>query len=805
MTTQLMCRFSNKAPEPAIPHPGIESYMRHRGKARYDQFATADGWHRSCLTCGNGKAASDATYHKQCMPWQKGGIMTERTTARYVIDLIEFARQNEQLVQELYAAFAECIPEQRDFWLGISSVEARHVRMMESLIEHARHNMLRMRPESVLTIETVQKTVTHLQMYLDEVRAHGVNPKRAAIIAKEIEEGILEKSFDEQFVAETPDAKELLTRICQETAGHSAAMDNLIVRRDEYSEVVRAKLANQVQIELARTLAQKECLELDTVLVEKFGVPSNALRQSFSKYFHMPEFIPDTEHPPLPEKIRATLDDVYETMKQQLYVPFSAIGTELHIALGHPGDLSLRDDLKARYSEWEPVFHAALSLDVLSTIDKLLNREDVVARRSAAQLIEELVTDTKIPDETKQALEVKDDDSALVKLVHLIIEESHGRRASDIHVEPVLDGDTIIRCRVDGVLHPLMTTPGRYSRAIISRLKIMAGLDISEHRKPQSGKIRFGRWGRLDIELRLEVYPTANEQEDAVLRILASGKARPLEEIGLSPSNLASFQTALEQPYGLILCVGPTGSGKTTTLHSAISHINTPERKILTIEDPVEITQQGIRQVQVNRKAEVTFATALRSFLRSDPDVIMIGEMRDFETAQIALEASLTGHLVFSTLHTNTAPETVTRLLDMGLDPFAFSDALLAVLAQRLTRRLCDACKASIALTEGQLAPLQEAYGVSDFQALLQDVSPKPAQPFGCDACGGCGFRGRVGLHELMVLDDAIREMLMHKTPIQAIRQAAVELGMKTLRQDGVRKVLQGDTTLAEVLSVCIR
>ena len=282
-----------------------------------------------------------------------------------------------------------------------------------------------------------------------------------------------------------------------------------------------------------------------------------------------------------------------------------------------------------------------------------------------------------------------------MRLINSMIAEAHAQGVSDIHVETQPGREKVrIRFRKDGHLKPYLELPHTYRSAVVARLKIMCDLDISERRKPQDGKINFARFAPGHrLELRVATIPTNNGLEDVVLRLLASARPIPMDRLGLSPQNLARLRQAVDRPYGLVLCVGPTGSGKTTTLHSALGHINTPARKIWTAEDPIEITQAGLRQVQVNPKIDWTFAKALRSFLRADPDVIMVGEIRDRETAQMAIEASLTGHLVLSTLHTNSAPETVTRLLDMGMDPFNFGDSLLAVVAQRLVRRLCPHCR----------------------------------------------------------------------------------------------------------------
>jgi len=355
-----------------------------------------------------------------------------------------------------------------------------------------------------------------------------------------------------------------------------------------------------------------------------------------------------------------------------------------------------------------------------------------------------------------------------------------------------------------------------YRNAIIARIKIMCDLDISEKRKPQDGKINFARFSaQHPIELRVATIPTHNGLEDVVMRILASARAIALEDLGLSPRNLQKLREAMERPYGLVLCVGPTGSGKTTTLHSALAHVNTPERKIWTAEDPVEITQPGLRQVQVNPRIDWTFAKALRAFLRADPDVVMVGEIRDGETARMAVEASLTGHLVLSTLHTNSAAETVTRLLDMGMDPFNFGDSLLAVQAQRLVRKLCARCVSCRPATDAEVEELLSDY----LQAFASGLEPPQRSAMqshwlrlhgregrlmtwtcsGCESCGHTGFKGRIGIHELMAMSKELRRLVQARAPAETILAAAQAGGMRTLRQDGIEKVLQGLTTIGEV------
>ena len=411
---------------------------------------------------------------------------------------------------------------------------------------------------------------------------------------------------------------------------------------------------------------------------------------------------------------------------------------------------------------------------------------------------------------------IEQSDNSLVRLLNQMILEAQSQGVSDIHIESQPGRDKVrVRFRRDGALKPYMELPHTYRSALIARIKIMCDLDISEKRKPQDGKITFGKfYPGSKLELRVATIPTTNGLEDAVMRLLASAKPLPLDNIGLSTRNLGLVKGMVERPYGMFLCVGPTGSGKTTTLHSALGFINQPDRKIWTAEDPIEITQQGLRQVQVNPKIELTFARALRAFLRADPDVIMVGEIRDKETAAVAVESSLTGHLVLSTLHTNSAPETVTRLLDMGMDPFNFADALLGVLAQRLVRRICAGCKTSREATPSELEELLGDYrhafapeirpGEDDVLASWRErfgVDGK-LQHFhgpGCDKCGGSGLRGRAGMHELMPVSRDVRRLIQTGARVDELQKTAMSEGMLTLRQDGLEKVLQGVTSLAEV------
>jgi type II secretory ATPase GspE/PulE/Tfp pilus assembly ATPase PilB-like protein len=427
---------------------------------------------------------------------------------------------------------------------------------------------------------------------------------------------------------------------------------------------------------------------------------------------------------------------------------------------------------------------------------------DVIIRALEAETIDESEL------EGDPAEDVADSDSAVVRLVNQIIIDAYRLGASDIHIEPNgHDQNTLVRFRVDGQCSLYQAIPPAFRSPLVARIKIMAHLDISEKRRPQDGKIRFRMSGGL-VELRVATIPTVGGGEDVVMRILAASKPLPIDEMGLSERNLAELQKIIHRPYGLVLCVGPTGSGKTTTLHSALGAINTVGRKIWTAEDPVEITQAGLRQVQVKPKIGFTFAAAMRSFLRADPDVIMIGEMRDEETAGTAIEASLTGHLVLSTLHTNSAPETVTRLLDMGLDPFTFSDALLGVMAQRLARGLCKRCREPVEATEIEYQEIVQGYGETAMRRRLGVTKPEELELWrakGCEACNNTGYKGRLALHELLIATDPIKAAIQRKATVAEIRAVALEEGMTTLLQDGIEKSIAGKTDLKQVLAVCSR
>lgn len=444
--------------------------------------------------------------------------------------------------------------------------------------------------------------------------------------------------------------------------------------------------------------------------------------------------------------------------------------------------------------------------------------------------IDQLLADMDSPLENDasddSALESAAADNELVKFVNKVIIDAYKQKASDIHIEPMPGkAKTGIRFRIDGTLLPYIEVPAQFRQAMVTRLKIMCDLDISEKRKPQDGKIKFKKYGPLDIELRVATIPSAGGVEDVVMRILAAGEPIPLEKLGLTAHNKERLEKTVSKPYGLFYVCGPTGSGKTTTLHSILKFLNTPDTKIWTAEDPVEITQKGLRQVQINKKAGIDFALVMRAFLRADPDIIMVGESRDKETVSMGVEASLTGHMVFSTLHTNSAPESITRLLDMGMDPFNFADALLGILAQRLAKKLCD-CKEAYQPSSQEIKDFIKEYSEElrhtdawksdpggEAQKLLDDWVSRYGKDgqltmyraVGCDKCNQTGYKGRIGLHELMIADDTAKKLIQERARVAELFAAALNSEMHTLKMDGMEKVLMGMTDIKMVRSVCIK
>ncbi len=554
---------------------------------------------------------------------------------------------------------------------------------------------------------------------------------------------------------------------------------------------------------LKGTLAKK--LGFPYVSLAQFNFDPNAIRLIDATLVRKYTLIPLCIHDGMlvvafedPLNIKA-IDEV-RFVTQMNVLPAMASSEDIHRAMDEFYSPSMswdRDDLSSSNGNEDD----SLDFNLMqSSGDDLANRLFEEDKTSAADTEDEPIAES---------------DSTLVQLVNKMIMDAVKGKVSDIHIETYPGKkNTVVRFRKDGVLMPYLKIPANFCSALISRIKIMCQLDISERRKPQDGKLDFKQFGPHKVELRVATIPTSNGMEDIVMRVLSSSKPIPLQNLGLGDKALASLESMVNKPYGLILTCGPTGSGKTTTLHSLLGHINTPERKIWTAEDPIEITQAGLRQVQVNPKIGWTFASAMRSFLRADPDVIMVGEMRDEETTKTGIEASLTGHLVLSTLHTNSAPESIVRMLDMGMDPFNFADALLGILAQRLARSLCPHCKEADEAKQDELQSLADEYVLNtdiDAQTVLADWHAQYAQnkkiviyrAKGCKSCNDTGYSGRIGLYELMTISPNLRHLIQKRAPVPELVREALSNGMVTLKQDGIAKVLQGKTDIAQVRSVC--
>ncbi len=476
--------------------------------------------------------------------------------------------------------------------------------------------------------------------------------------------------------------------------------------------------------------------------------------------------------------------------REEVFLPICHDGAFVRVGIGDERAMRLLPDLRLLYKK--PIRPVVVPTDVLRDVtNKAFDR----AARSASSVMEQmrdegvgediddgnLNLDADLLDDPNQA--------PIIKFVNTLLTQAVKDRASDIHIEP-FERELAVRFRIDGVLYEIVKPPAKLQASIVSRVKIMSGLNIAEKRIPQDGRIRTRIAGR-EIDLRVSTLPVRHG-ERVVMRILEKGTVFNLDQIGMGAKMVADFRALIQKPYGIVLVTGPTGSGKTTTLYSALAEINAPDLNILTIEDPIEYELKGIGQTQVNPKIDLTFASALRAHLRQDPDIIMVGEIRDKETADNAVQASLTGHLVFSTLHTNDAPTAFTRLIDMGVEPFLVGSSLVAVQAQRLVRRLCPTCKVAYVPSDAELASARiQRHELGDHTIY---------KSAGCPACLKTGYKGRTGIYELLIVTDGIREVATQSAAV--IKKRAIEEGMLTLRDDGVRKICEGATSIDEVMRV---
>ena len=541
-------------------------------------------------------------------------------------------------------------------------------------------------------------------------------------------------------------------------------------------------LVTREQLGEAMAEQQRVGRSLGRVLVDLGMVTEAQLVASLAQQIGLP-FVDLTEFQIDPSASSLVPDAV---ARRHNALPIGYDEGRLIVAMADPANVFALDDIRSLTGmECKPV--VATKADVVNAINRM-NRMDADMDELTMSL------DSEIDDELTNVKEIVED-APIVKFVNLLISQAIQDRASDIHIEPT-ERDLRVRFRIDGVLHEIMKSPKTIQAGVISRLKIMSDINIAERRIPQDGRLSVNTGGKK-IDLRVATLPTV-WGEKIVMRILDNSTAMMrLTDLGFSDNNYTRFEKSFIKPYGMILVTGPTGSGKSTTLYATLNIVSTTEKNVITVEDPVEYRIPGINQVQVNVKAGLTFAAALRSILRSDPDVVLIGEIRDHETTQIAIEASLTGHMVLSTLHTNDSPSAISRLIEMGIEPFLVGSALDSVLAQRLARRLCPKCKEAY-------TPEPETLTNARFPWTSEEELPTLFRAIGCSACSKTGYKGRLALHEVMTVSEEIERLAVSRSSAEAIGRVAREEGMTTLRSDGMDKVLKGVTTLEEILRVVV-
>jgi type II secretory ATPase GspE/PulE/Tfp pilus assembly ATPase PilB-like protein/putative methionine-R-sulfoxide reductase with GAF domain len=658
---------------------------------------------------------------------------------------------------------------------------------------------------------------------------------------------LVNKKYGKNFTLDDEDMVERLARVMSSSLRKQFGKKEK-QRQTKLQGLINSGYISEIELNDFYSIAKKEGSDIETVLLEK-GFSREQLGKALEIYYSLPYQGFNKSFKCAHGSISKGLSDKY--LSNNHCVPIHKADNEFEneseviVVVNNPGSIEITNNIKNFFSDKKVEFRVGLKVDIEDYLHQLPSTTNPINKKYfeidetsvnslQAESVSEIVSamkkeskkknlakenfpvlSDKVSGSTLNEFELEseqedinligDNDSSLVRLINKILTDATDGGASDIHIEPGIGKQPIkIRFRKDGRCFIYQEIPANYKRSIISRIKIMAKLDIAERRFPQDGKIKL-QYGSKKIEYRVVTVPTAGDNEDAILRVLASSKPIPIAKMNFSARNLKLLKQQIIKPYGLILVVGPTGSGKTTTLHSCLGEINQPDIKIWTAEDPIEITQNGLRQVQVQKNINFDFADAMKTFLRGDPDVIMVGEMRDQETCSIGLEASLTGHLVFSTLHTNSAPETIVRLVDLGMNPLNFADALLLIAAQRLVRTLCNECKEDYNPSQKEFNTLAKEYGEKEFKALDIDYhnSLILKKPVGCPKCNKTGYTGRIGLHELLHGSDDMKRLIMDNGKVEEIRKQAKADGMTTLKQDGILKVFNGDCDLRSVLAVC--
>jgi type II secretory ATPase GspE/PulE/Tfp pilus assembly ATPase PilB-like protein len=593
-----------------------------------------------------------------------------------------------------------------------------------------------------------------------------------------------------------------------------------------YENLVYRGLVNRQQLDDVLSRSAKRGVSASRLLQFDYGVKPEDIGASLELYYQTP-FVRFQDNP-VPEQSLKGINRQY--LLNNLWVPLQVRGEKAVVLVHNPHDSEKIEEIRRIMNLAEYEFKVGLPEEIMAFLG---DRSQLPKNGGAAKAKfephqpeeseeEDLFEDDEygedlsdtladLEEAAEEGLEVghieeedisQESRQLAVRFVNKVIMHAHRVGASDIHIEPSRPGRPgVVRMRVDGSCERVLSVPESIIKPVISRIKILSNLNISERRLPQDGKAKVRFKGR-ELELRIATLPTVHG-ESVVLRMLSSGRALPFEKLNLSEANVAQIEKIMRKPHGIFLVVGPTGSGKTTTLHYILARINTPDKKIWTVEDPVEITQPGLQQVQVDPAIGLDFPRIMRAFLRAAPDVILVGEMRDLQTAQIGVEASLTGHMVFSTLHTNSAAETVTRLLDMGIESLNFSEALHGILAQRLVKTLCPQCREEQAPSDEEWNYLVQQYGEKYFPELgLERGKAKVFKAKGCGRCSMTGYRGRTGIHELLVATPEVRKAVSRRLTADEIAEMAIEQGMRTLYQDGIAKIFKGDIDILQLQKV---